>query len=196
MNRLSIVVLALFPLAVFAQDVQASASGPWWVPLVLGFFGILSTVITTVLLPAWKRKVDAQVASEDAIGKRSLMTTVALKFEHFAEIVKANIDATMAPAIATALADGVITPEETAGLRKLALEQMKKLAGVEGLAELGDVMGIAGDGVEHYLAGQVERQVEKAKILADAAAAKATAPAPAVSASATVNAAPAVSPLP
>ncbi len=161
---IALVLLAVVPLA-FAGDVavtNTAAPTPWWVPLVLGFFGILSTVITTVVLPTWKKLIDARAAAEDAKGARSVLTTVALKTEHFAEVVQANIDATMRPALAQALADGKLEPAEIAELRALGLAQLKILFGTAGLAELKSALGLADDGaVEHYLQGMLEKKIDQ-----------------------------------
>lgn len=148
------------------------ANTPWWVPVLLSFFGILSTVITTVLLPALRRWLEAKRAAEDAAGKRSLLTTVALKAEHYAEIVHAEIDATMKPSIEEKLKDGKLDDAEKAELRAEALALFKKIAGTAGLAELSSVMGLAGEGLDRFINGLVEKQVDKANALAASIAAK------------------------
>ncbi len=183
--RLFLGFVLLFAGTAVAQDASTTdvtiGGTPWWVPIVLGIFTLMSSIVTGVLLPSWKRKLEAQTATEKADGKKSLMTTVAVKVEHFAELVQADIDATMAPAIAEALKDGKITDEEIASLRSLALTRMKLLLGTAGLAELKLVMGLADDSaVNQYLLGMVEKTIDvvNSKAKAQTVTATATASSP------------------
>lgn len=146
----------------FAQDVAPAVvppGAPWWAQLVMGAFTLMGMVITGVLLPAWKKKLDAEHAAALAKGEKDTFVTWALKAEHLAELTVAEVDATMKPEIAKALADGKITPEEWAGLRTKGLEVFKNLAG----PAFGSIVGALGGGDPTTLVhGLIEKAVDKA----------------------------------
>ena len=134
-------------------------SAPWWAQLVMGAFTLMGMVITGVLLPAWKKKLEAQEAEAKAKGEQSTFVTWALKAEHLAELTVAEVDATMKPEIAKALQDGKITPEEWAGLRAKGFEVFKNLAG----PAFGSIVGALGGGDPTTLVhGLIEKAVDKA----------------------------------
>lgn len=129
-------------------------------PLLATILGMLLTALVVIPLRKWLT----------AKADTSAIAGVALKAEHFAEGVVADINATMVPELASALADGVITDAEAKHLRETAMNRLKEQLGTRGLAELSGVLGIGGKALEQYLAGVVEKKVEAAKGAGNAAA--------------------------
>ncbi len=115
--------------------------------LVTGLFGLI-TFALKMLADKWA-----------AEGKSNKLIAVGAKVAHFAELVVADLDANLKPQLQSALADGVITPEEQKALRDLALARMKLLLAKEGMAELTGVLGIATSQVDSYILGAIEKAV-------------------------------------
>lgn len=84
-----------------------------------------------------------------AVGAQ--VTTVASAAVHNMEPLKAEY--------AAASADGVITAEEGAKLKALALAQIKLTLGNEGIKALKDTMGIGAEALPSFLSGLIEKQV-------------------------------------
>lgn len=89
----------------------------------------------------------------------SKIAMIAVRVEHLAEIVVADIEATLRPKIAAAAADGQLTAEEGADLKKTAMERLKAMLAERGLLELQGVLGIIAPQVDTYLSGAIEKAV-------------------------------------
>lgn len=137
----------------------------------------LMALLTSVLLPALQRYLQAKASAEGATAAQKAMAAVALKVEHFAELVVADLNATLKPLILEAAKDGNVSPEEWAKLKATAMERVKVLLGQEGLASLTGILGIGASAAETYLSGAIEKAVEAAKPAPVAAAAPSPQPA-------------------
>jgi hypothetical protein len=161
-------MLFLFPALAFAQPVDSTTAvapktaGEFLMSLLPGLFTLASIVLIKFLFPMLSTWLAA-------LAEKSKVAAVALKVEHFAETVVADLDATMRPEVALALADGILDDLEKAKLRATALERMKVLLGTAGLAQVAGVLGIGAAAVEAYLSGVLEKKVDQKNNAAAAA---------------------------
>lgn len=96
-----------------------------------------------------------------ARASESKLHTVSARVAHFVSVVVADIEKTVKPELEAASKDGVITAEEGAKLKALALERVKKLLAEHGMKELQGVLGIVAPQVEVYLSGLIEKAVSQ-----------------------------------
>ncbi len=80
---------------------------------------------------------------------------------HFAQVVVAELEATVKKELPGLLADGELSAADITHLRTVALARLKALAGEQGLEELQKVLGIATPQLESYLSGIIEHAVGK-----------------------------------
>ncbi len=80
---------------------------------------------------------------------------------HFAQVIVADLDATLKKELPGLIADGELSASDITRLRTVALARLKALAGEQGLAELQKVLGIATPQLESYLSGIIEHAVGK-----------------------------------
>lgn len=116
---------------------------------------VLFTALAGVL--TWACSQLAMKLKAQAEGSK--LAAVAAKFAHFGEVVVADLETTLKPAMLEASADGQITPEEGKKLRAMAVERIKLMATEQGLTELSKVMGMSDAWIDTYLAGVVEKAV-------------------------------------
>lgn len=64
--------------------------------------------------------------------------------------------------------DGVWTDVEKAKAKKMAMDSLKSHLGMKGLKELGQVLGLNGEGIEGFLSSQIESAVHDIKKIGDA----------------------------
>lgn len=117
---------------------------------------VLATGLTAVL--TW---VFAQLALKLGTQKgASKLALVGEKAFHFAQVVVAELDATLKPKLQEMSADGVLTAAEIGQLRDIALNRIKELLAERGLKELQNVLGLVGPQLDVYLRGLLERAVD------------------------------------
>lgn len=159
---LALMVLAVLLLAgpAFAQEAAPSSASTLGLqllgqllPMLVGIIGLVLTGLVVLPLQKWLA----------AKAQTSALAGVAMKAEHLAEGVVADLNATLVPELQSALKDGVITKEEAAHLREVAMGRLKSQLGTRGLTELSGVLGIGGAALEQYIGGLIEKKVEAAK---------------------------------
>lgn len=149
---------------------------PWWAQLVLAAMGLVSLVVGGVLVPAWKKKIDADTAAKKAEGESTFFQRVLAGLNEILRAVVADVDANLKPLVAKALADGVVSPAEGKELREAALARAKAVLGAAGLAQLKAVFGIeTPEALDSFILGKIEHLVS-VKNLALAAATPAAQP--------------------
>jgi hypothetical protein len=156
----SLALFVLFPVVAFAQEapaIETDAKSAFLSAFVQYGAPILFTAVAALLAKVLfflGKKLDAQAES-------SKLAAVGAKFAHFAEVVVADLDATLKPQLKEATKDGVLTAAEIAQLRTVALDRLKKLAGEHGIKELQGVLDFGATQVDGYLTGLVESTVDK-----------------------------------
>lgn len=117
------------------------------------------------------KNLGSKLAADAANSK---IAAVGSKLTLFIESVVADLEGTVKPALIEASADGVITAEEGAALKALAMTRVKVLLSEKGMGELSSVLGVAGPAIESLISGLIEKFVAnaaKAKAIKDAASA-------------------------
>lgn len=110
------------------------------------------------------KNLGAKLAADAANSK---IAAVGSKLTMFIESAVADLENTVKPQLIAASADGVITAEEGASLKSLAMTRVKVLLSEKGMGELSSVLGIAAPAIESLISGMIE------KFLADQQTAKA-----------------------
>ncbi len=126
--------------------------------LVVPIAGAVGLLIATAL-GFLVKKLNAGAEKDKAEGKSYAVAMAAAKLANFARAAVMHVEAELKPELVAASADGTITAEEGAALKKHALDALKAFAGKEGLAEIGAVLGLAGPVLEQYLSGLIETAV-------------------------------------
>ncbi len=109
---------------------------------------------------ALRKKFEAQ-------AEQSKIAAVGTRITHLADVVVADLNATVKPAIVEAAKDGVLTAEEAAKIKSMAMDRLKALIAEKGMAELSGVLGIVAPSIETYLSGLIEQAVAKAPVPAN-----------------------------
>lgn len=120
---------------------------------------ILATGIAALAAFALK----SLVSFLEAKAQSSKIAAAGVKIAHFAEIVVADLEATVKPQLAGMVADGHITDEEKKTLKDLAMSRLKQLLSEHGLDSLSGVLGIATSKVQLYLSGVIEKALNTVK---------------------------------
>lgn len=94
--------------------------------------------------------------------KLALLTA---RVSELAAMVVADLEASLRPKLAEAAADGKLTPEEAAIIKKAAMDRLKELLQEHGIAEIKEVLGIFAPQVEHFLSGAIEKALSEHKAL-------------------------------
>jgi hypothetical protein len=97
----------------------------------------------------------------DAKTKDSKLASIAGVVAHKAEAIAADLEATLVPELKAASADGVLDKGDREHLRAVAVEKLKQLLGEQGISTVRDVMQVAGDQLNQYLVGAIEKAVDK-----------------------------------
>lgn len=107
-------------------------------------------------------------------AKTSKIAAVGEKLFNVGSAVVHHVETELRPEVQKAIADGVVTPEEGAHLKKRAMDLFKEALGANGIKELGSVLGVVGGSVEVFLSGVLEKALNVKK-LAEASVDAATA---------------------
>lgn len=146
--------LLLVPLVSLAEVVAAQPVAPTWQESLLSLLAAaLSAGVVWALraLTAW---LSSQTDRNRLLGALSRAT-------HLAELVVVDLERTVRPKLAAALADGKLTPEEAEKLRAEAIERVKDTLGTHGMEELRAALGIVD--LDAYLGSLVETVVGRLK---------------------------------
>jgi hypothetical protein len=96
-----------------------------------------------------------------ARAKESKLAAVGAQVAMLADLVVADIEATLRPKLALAAEDGQLTSAEAAELKQVAMDRLKQLLAEKGLASVKGVFGILAPQVELFLSGAIERAVAR-----------------------------------
>jgi hypothetical protein len=119
-------------------------------PLAIGLSGLIGAALLS--LRRWL----------EADRKTQLVTRAVLKVDDVMATVVADIATHERAALEEAAKDGVVTADEFARLKSVAIERTKAVLGERGVAELQGAMGLGGPALEQYLSGKVETAVAAA----------------------------------
>lgn len=158
----TVLVVLLFPFAVLAQDLTPAPMAPLPPNATIGqqLFAMIAPILAMVLMGLATAAVAAGKRWFDARAAESVFNRVGAKTMDFALLTVRDIEVHLKPAIEEAAKDGVITTEEGAHLRKMAIDRVKLMLGAKGLAELASALGLVGpDALDLYLGGLVETAV-------------------------------------
>lgn len=142
-------LLFLFPALALAADAAPDSQTISSVFL-QGLAGILAAVFTALL-----SVITATLRAKAREGKYWALTS---RVWSMAQGVVAHAEAELRPAIQKALADGQLTPEEGAQLKKAAVALLRDGA----MAQIGDLeksFGLTPGGVDTLLSGMIERAI-------------------------------------
>lgn len=159
--RLALVAAVVFvPLAALAQDATPVAPAPSiWLQLTPALTDLLTAAAVAGL--AFLATYLRAKSGESKAARVGLVVTEA------ARAAVLELDATVKPKLKAYLADGVLSPEEAADLKKTAVDLLKtKLPG--GL--LAAAGGVFGAFTDTYLAGKIEQAVAEKNALAGSSA--------------------------
>lgn len=158
------VMVLLFPVQALAQDAApattGSAIGELFVKLLPELLGLVGLAMTAFVLPAARAWLLAK-------SKDSALARAAVELESKLTAAVAEVNARLKPSIAKASADGKITAEEAAELRREGLAIAKELLGPVGVAAVKAAFGLGSEAAfERFLGGHLEAAVERANIAA------------------------------
>jgi hypothetical protein len=123
-------------------------------PLLLTGVSVLVGMALAALSARAKAQADRDSAAHKAISAAAFLAKMAA----LAQSAFAAVDTAMRPKISAASADGRITAEELASLKRDALSLLKTWIGENVKAEAEVLLGIVGSGFESWLAGLVASQ--------------------------------------
>lgn len=157
MNRFAALVLFAAPGLAFAADAPAPAQS---------LLGQLGPALVDLLMAAVVAGVGVLAHYLRSKATESKAARVGLVVTEAARAAVLELDASMKPKLKAYLADGVLSDEEKADLKRTAVELLKtKLpAGL-----LGAAGGVFGAFTDTYLAGKIEQAVAEKNALAAAA---------------------------
>jgi hypothetical protein len=138
---------------------------------------VLSPVILAGVAWVGKKLIDlinAKVKNEYLRGALARLDA------HVFDVVK-ELQQVEVAQLKEALADGVLSPEEKARLKKTALDKLKSYLGAKGLCELSEVLGFNEGALESFLGTKVESAVHDLRLAETAASSANPTPQPALS---------------
>ncbi len=156
MLRVLWLCLVCLPAAAFAQEAPAPAPSSAIVPFILQYvvvpaLGVLSPMAVALAFKGIGLLI-AKVGNEKLRG-------IMVRIEEAVRVAVLHVEQTMRPKLASALADGVITPVEARELRDAALAAVKAELGPV-LGQLGPVFGLASEAaIDAFLTRRIEAAV-------------------------------------
>jgi hypothetical protein len=147
--------------------------------VVMAVVGLLGTVITTVLLPAGMRWLQAKAADQNASATTKLLVSATMKLDTFVEAGVAQAWRVFEKDMADAQrpdSDGgaFVTSAELQKAKDDVLASVKGYLGAAGLAQLTGVLGFGGEMLDSYLRAQIDKKVQAAQQAGSIAAASIT----------------------
>lgn len=142
-------LLSLLPVVAFAQDAAPAQPAPSiWLQVLGGLASLVSVALVPLLglLTAYLR---SKAAESKAARVGIVLNEAAIAAVH-------ELDATLKPQLQAALADGVLTDEEKAKLKRTAVELLKTKLPAGLLSMAGDLFGAFTDTL---VAGKIEQAV-------------------------------------